>query len=221
MRVLGFGAIFAAGMAMLFSPLGSGVILLLMVYQLGAVIVSLVVDGPDLAYAAVPALVHVERVVAGPHAAPIARHGKVVSVVLHNSSGYRHTAADDGNHGAPLWLSCAIGGNLARDGVLLGHYNRVVVMKLDWIVGADGDPTFPILAAGETKTMDFSTVLDWDFTPIAANEQIGACQVGSDKAQALLLGNLDIADQNRGNSYHYSMTSVTSAGRELGYTASP
>jgi hypothetical protein len=218
MRALGFGGLFAVAMALLFSPLGAGLILLMMVYQLGAVVVSLVVDGLDIATDDIAATVQVARIIAGPHPSPVARHGEVVSVALHNSSRFRHTPLDDGDHDAPLYLSCAVGGTLSQDNVRLGQYNRVVAMKLDWIIDADGNPSFPILRPGETRTVDFSTKLDWDFDPIKDHERIGRCLVGGDKYQALMLWGINVADRNRGNTYHYNMTTVTPAGRQLGYT---
>lgn len=219
MRALGFGALVAGGMAILFSSFGAGLILLGGLYQLGAVIVVLAFDGPEIATDSVAATVQVMRVTAGPHPSPIARRGEMISVALRNNSGFRHTAADDGNHDAPLYLSCAVGGTLLRDGVRLGQYDRVVAMKLDWIIGPDGNPTFPVLRPGETRIVDFSTKLDWDFKPISADEQLGKCRVGGDKYQALMLWNIDVANQNRGNSYHYHMMTVTPAGHDLGYRA--
>jgi hypothetical protein len=176
------------------------------------VVSNLFTNGVDMLDKIVPEHIHIVRLWSGQHMSPLVRHGEIVTVRMTNDDSYRHTSTKE-----PLWIACHVGGTLIEEDQSMGHYIRVVALKQDWTVGPDSNPAYESVRPGETRNVDFSTHLDWDYEPLSGGEVIHDCVIGGNQFQAMMQMNVDPSDWNRGHRYHYMMQDVTRAGKQRGY----
>jgi len=136
----------------------------------------------------IPDYVHVVFINEGPHTAENSRHGDVVTVTLNNthekfSTPYtlghdfdtsqvaNHTYSEKFGHSPPLWLGCML------------TNGRVVAMPMDWIVGPEGYPSFPIIPP-KTVTMEVDFRAQFGVMEEPINAPIKECKVGGSKHDA-------------------------------------
>jgi hypothetical protein len=193
-------------------PIFGLIAIIVIIVSLFNVVAGFFANGVEMFYKIVPEHIQIVQIVGVQHMSPLVRHGEIVTVRLTNDDWYRHSSTKE-----PLWIACHVGGTLIEKDQSMGNYMRVVAMKQDWTVGPDSNPAYESLRAGETKNMDFSTHLDWDYEPLSGGEIIHDCVIGGNRFQAMMQMNVDPKDQNRAHRYHYMMQDVTPAGQQRGY----